>query len=281
MKKDFETSSTNSVPVNSVSVDAINFIMDNVFDWDSHKEHAGLRMSYDDYQTLAKSLRASLESACPHVHGRKVIDGFDAHIGGRIYSLRMKNNLSQEDVASHIGVTSQLIEKFETGADKVYATTLFKLSQYIGEPVTSFFEGYDAAKTPQSSLSTTLQNYIELLHNNWAGELSEIKGLTRSVVQVYLEAEAGNRASLETLGRELKGRINYMETHYADVTHAQELPVHMLSNAMETKEDNARTAVEGKTAFAQQVGDVIKQGKAGETSLARSKFPGLFKLVGR
>lgn len=281
MKEEFDTASTTSVPVNSVTVDAVNFIMDNVFDWDSHKEHAGLRMSYEDCKTLAKSLQANLESTCPHVHGRKVIDGFDAHIGGRIQSLRMQKNLSQEDVASHIGVTPAQLQQLETGADKVYATTLFKLSQYIGEPVTSFYEGYDAAKTPQSSLSTTLQDYVELLHNNWVGQFSDIKHLTRSVIRVYLEAESGNRAPLESLGRQLKGKINFMETHYPDVSHAQGVPLHVLSEAMEKQEDGPRQAVESRTALAQQLCDVIDQGTAAQTSVARRKLPGLFMFAKR
>jgi hypothetical protein len=56
MKKEFEATThsktpsahTEKVPVNSVTIDAVNFIMDNVFDWESQKEHAGLRMTYED-----------------------------------------------------------------------------------------------------------------------------------------------------------------------------------------------------------------------------------------
>jgi|GEM_PF-3190289 len=199
MKKEFETSAqTTRVPVNSVSVDAVNFIMDNVFDWESHKEHAGLRFSYEDCKTLAKSLKINLEATCPDVYGQKALD-----------------------------------------------------------------------------------RYGDLLHNNWAGEFDDIKDLTRSLVVAYLEAEVGNREPLESLNRKMKGKINFMETHYHEVSHAQELPTHVLSDAMESKDDSARTNVEGRTALVQQVTDVIDKGTAAETSFARRKFPGLFKLVGR
>ena len=200
MKKEFDTASTSAhaTPAASVTVDAVNFIMDNIFDWDSHKEHAGLRMSYDDCKTLAKSLKTNLEATCPDVHGRKAID-----------------------------------------------------------------------------------LYGELLHNNWAGEFSDIKDLTHAVVRVYLEAEAGNRAPLESLGRQMQGKINFMERHYQEVAHTEELPVHMLSDAMDKKEEGPRQMVENRVALAQEICGVIDQGTASETSVARRKFPGIFKLVGR
>ena len=195
MKKDFQTSS--KAPVNSVCTDAVNFVMDNVFDWDSHKEHDGLRLSYEDCKTLAKSLKTNLRSTCPDVHDEKM-----------------------------------------------------------------------------------LENYTELLHNNWAGQFSDIKDLTQKVVTAHMEAEVRNFEPMKSLSRFLNGKIDFMETHYHEVSHAQEVPVHVLSDAMESKEDSARSNVENRTALVQQFAGVVDNAKASENSYARRKFPGLFKMLG-
>lgn len=168
MKKEFQTTThststtpskptahTEKVPVNSVSVDAVNFIMENVFDWESHKEHAGLRMTYEDCKVLVKSLKANLSATCPDVNDNDVTD-----------------------------------------------------------------------------------LYGELLHNNWAGQFQDIKDLTEKVVTSYLEAEMGNFEPITTAKRLMKGKISYMEKHYNEVGHKDDVPMHVMAEAMD-KSDKA------------------------------------------
>lgn len=162
MKKEFKATTpskpvthTEKVPVNSISVDAVNFIMENVFDWEAQKEHAGLRMTYEDCKTLVKSLKANLAATCPDVGDHDVTD-----------------------------------------------------------------------------------LYGELLHNNWAGELQDIKDLTEKVVTSYLEAEMGNFEPIIALKRQMKGKITYMEKHYSDVGHKEGVPMHIVVEAMD-KSDKA------------------------------------------
>jgi len=195
MKKVFETSS--KAPINSVSTDAINFVMDNVFDWDSHNEHDGLRFTYDDAKTLARSLKTNLHATCPKVNGAEL-----------------------------------------------------------------------------------LEHYDDLIHKNWAGQFSDIKKLTHKVIEAFMEAEVKNLEPMRSLNRKLKGKINYMEKHYHEVSHAEELPVHVLSDALESKEDNARTNIESKTAVIQQIAETVGTGTAAEIGQVRKKRPGIFKILG-
>ncbi len=168
MKKEFENSThtpstvsttptaptipAERAPVNSVSIDAVNFIMDNVFDWEAQKEHAGLRITYEDCKTLVKSLRANLDATCPDVRDNDVTD-----------------------------------------------------------------------------------LYGELLHNNWAGQYQDIKDLTEKVVSSYLEAEMGYMEPITALKRQMKGKINFMETHYSDVGHSEDVPTHVLAETLDKK----------------------------------------------
>ncbi|MCM2342976.1 MAG: hypothetical protein NDJ24_00275 [Alphaproteobacteria bacterium] len=187
-----------SVPLNSVTVDAVNFIMDNIFDWDAHQQHAGLRMSYQDYKKLSQSLKANLQSTCP---------------GSR-------------------------------SADAV-------------------------------------ELYAELLHNNWAGEFQDIRDLTRRVVVAAMEAEVGEPQSLKSLTLQLKGKIDFMEAHYPAVRHREEVPMHVKAAVMDKREDGPRQKVEGLQALAAQAQEVIDRRSSAETSQARRKFTGLFKLANR
>lgn len=47
-----------------------------------------------------------------------------------------------------VGVTFQQIQKYESGANRVSASLLFKLSRVLQTPITWFFEGLDLDDTP-------------------------------------------------------------------------------------------------------------------------------------
>jgi hypothetical protein len=148
MKKEFEAIQKHTV--NSVTIDAVNFIMENVFDWEGQTQHGGLRMNYQDCRTLVKSLKANLGATCPDVGDHDITD-----------------------------------------------------------------------------------LYGELLHNNWAGEFPDIKDLTYKVVIAYMEAEMGNLEPATTIKRQMKGKIAFMETHYSEVSHSDNVPSHVMAEAMD------------------------------------------------
>lgn len=60
-------------------------------------------------------------------------------IGWRLRSMRQKTGLSQEKLAELIGVTSQQIQKYESGASKLNADRLQQLATVLSVPVQSFF----------------------------------------------------------------------------------------------------------------------------------------------
>lgn len=199
MSHDTPSSPTaSSVPLNSVTVDAVNFLMDNIFDWDAHQQHAGLRMGYQDYKKLSQSLKANLQATCP---------------GSR-------------------------------SAD-------------------------------------TVELYAELLHNNWAGEFQDIRDLTRRIVVAAMEAEVSDPLPLKSLTLQLKGKLDFMTAHYPDVRHREELPMHVTAAVMEKREDGARQKIETLQSLAGQAQAVIDRRSSAETSQARRKFTGLFKLANR
>jgi len=61
---------------NVSEVDAVQFIMDNVFDWEGQQKHAGLRLTYEDSKKLARSLERNLVATCPDVKDAQVFELF-------------------------------------------------------------------------------------------------------------------------------------------------------------------------------------------------------------
>lgn len=58
-------------------VNAVQMMMENIFEWDTHDAHNGETMTPPMYYKLAKSLRINLEAACPVMKGDKIFDHFE------------------------------------------------------------------------------------------------------------------------------------------------------------------------------------------------------------
>ena len=70
----------------------------------------------------------------------------DAHVGKRVRLKRMLAGMSQEELAEHIGLSFQQIQKYENGINRIGAGRLLQLSQILGVSVQFFFEGAPLAK---------------------------------------------------------------------------------------------------------------------------------------
>ena len=64
----------------------------------------------------------------------------DRHIGGRIKMRRMLLRMSQETLAEHLGITFQQIQKYEKGASRVAASSLYIIARALNVQVNFFFE---------------------------------------------------------------------------------------------------------------------------------------------
>lgn len=71
---------------------------------------------------------------------RKPRNPADAHVGARIRMRRMILGISQEKLGMALGVTFQQVQKYEKGATRVGAGRLLEIANYLGVPVSYFFE---------------------------------------------------------------------------------------------------------------------------------------------
>ncbi len=67
-------------------------------------------------------------------------DPVDKHVGNRLRVRRSLLGLSQEKLAEAISLTSQQIQKYEKGMNRISAGRLFEFSKILGVPITYFYD---------------------------------------------------------------------------------------------------------------------------------------------
>lgn len=68
-------------------------------------------------------------------------DPVDLHVGARLRERRVSLGLSQEGLARRLGLTFQQVQKYEKGANRVSASTLWHAAEALDCPVALFFDG--------------------------------------------------------------------------------------------------------------------------------------------
>lgn len=65
----------------------------------------------------------------------------DQHVGRQLRTIRISEDMSQEDVAESIGLTFQQVQKYELGKNRISASRLYQLSVLFGISPILFFDG--------------------------------------------------------------------------------------------------------------------------------------------
>ena len=69
-------------------------------------------------------------------------DPIDRHVGARVRERRQEQGMTQNMLGRRIGVTFQAVQKYETGAIRIAASTLYRIGEALGVSPGYFFEGY-------------------------------------------------------------------------------------------------------------------------------------------
>jgi transcriptional regulator with XRE-family HTH domain len=111
-------------------------------------------------------------------------DPIDVHVGRRVRMLRTLKGLSQERLGRALGVSFQQLQKYESGANRISASVLFRASQALDVPVSSFFEGLGETPVADGSAefdraSLELARDLEQIED--VGMRDALRGLIRSI----------------------------------------------------------------------------------------------------
>ena len=77
----------------------------------------------------------------------------DTAVGRNVRIWRMAKGMTQEQLASRVGVTFQQLQKYEVGGNRIPTGRLVKLSGILGIPISALFEGTNGAEPPRSLLA--------------------------------------------------------------------------------------------------------------------------------
>ena len=75
----------------------------------------------------------------------------DVHVGKRIRHRRWLAGMTQQQLAQHVGIKFQQIQKYETGAHRVSASRLWDISETLEVPVCFFFKGIEREQTEETT----------------------------------------------------------------------------------------------------------------------------------
>jgi transcriptional regulator with XRE-family HTH domain len=107
------------------------------------------------------------------------LDPADQHVGARVRMRRLMLNLSQTALANALGVTFQQIQKYENGANRISASRLQQIAEFLQVPIPFFFEGLpDRSKTPTADDVVYRRNLTKFLAT------SDGLSLTKAFMQI-------------------------------------------------------------------------------------------------
>jgi len=117
----------------------------------------------------------------------------DEHVGKRLRLRRNLLDLSQDQLARQLGLTAQLIQKYEVGETRISASRLYDVATQLAVPITWFFEELEQRSRPAASARARLQrtlNWSDLVTKRESRQLLELyfgipdERLRRKVMQV-------------------------------------------------------------------------------------------------
>jgi transcriptional regulator with XRE-family HTH domain len=108
-------------------------------------------------------------------------DETDLHVGKRLRRRRRLLGMTQQDLASQVGVRFQQIQKYECGANRITASRLYELAKAMNVSVQYFFDGMPAARRKRWNWSapiTAWTNVRAAACSNWPRLLKAILPVT-------------------------------------------------------------------------------------------------------
>ena len=126
----------------------------------------------------------------------------EREIGARMRARRRQLHLSQAELAEKLGVSFQQVQKYERGANRISASTLFRISQVLEVPVSYFFDGlYDPANVAGERFAQVYDTVLqELLLEPNGPALAEAflsirrRGIRKSVTDLVRSIAANDEA---------------------------------------------------------------------------------------
>jgi transcriptional regulator with XRE-family HTH domain len=114
----------------------------------------------------------------------------DAYVGARIRLRRSLIRISQADLAALLGITSQQVQKYERGANRIGASRLLQICEALDVTPAWLFEGAPGAKSRPSAAGRDIDSAISAFHAD---------RLAPELIQTFLRVPFPIRRAMVTL----------------------------------------------------------------------------------
>lgn len=110
---------------------------------------------------------------------RTSVRDVDCHVGNRIRERRVMMGLTQQQMATLIGVTYQQAHKYERGINRISAGRLYTIAQALGVSVAYFFQGLEEDEVPETTQRQRMclelaRNFAQIPNERYQDALSQL-----------------------------------------------------------------------------------------------------------
>ncbi|MEM6851781.1 MAG: helix-turn-helix transcriptional regulator [Pseudomonadota bacterium] len=125
----------------------------------------------------------------------------DLYVGKRLRQRRCLLGMTQQQLASAVGIKFQQIQKYESGANRISASRLWALAKALQSPVSYFFEGLNDAAPVGGALGGPIGVMAAA-----DGDVFNNKE-TIDLVRAYYDLEERPRRKLLDLAKAMSGAV--------------------------------------------------------------------------
>ena len=122
--------------------------------------------------------------------GTRRLTSRDIDVGRRVRVLRLQRRLSQTDLANHLGVSFQQVQKYENGTNRISAGRLEQIAELFKIPVATLFAQSGAGADNQKPLLELIDSAGALRLLQAYSKLSNSKA-KQALVQLAVEMSGG------------------------------------------------------------------------------------------
>jgi len=90
-------------------------------------------------------------------------DPIDVHVGRQVRLARELAGLTQVEIGKALGMSFQVVQKYEQGEIRVSASRLFQLSRLLQQPVSAFFDTLEERNPPSADAAEIGRREAELV----------------------------------------------------------------------------------------------------------------------
>ena len=107
----------------------------------------------------------------------------DQEIGFRVFKMRLLKNRTKIDVAAVLDISSQQLGKYESGRDRISASQLKKIANYLQVDVNHFLSADMPANEPQNEYQQRILKLFNAIDNSSQKEavVSLLESMSKTV----------------------------------------------------------------------------------------------------